>query len=202
MGKSEAWTARHMAAVRELIKIFKSAETAEQVRKQYEDLAEKYQSELDLLGISVEESLKLLPAVWWMWAVHYDPLPALKNYRGPVLAMFGSKDLQVSASANAPVMKKVLSNEDSKVIIFPRLNHLFQPSKTGSIEEYARIETTFDPGAMEAPWQIGGAAGRYNEETLCAKSSLRLVNVFCGNVKEGMKHDCEPNSHRCDGHRL
>jgi pimeloyl-ACP methyl ester carboxylesterase len=150
MGKSEPWTARHMEAVRELIKIFKSAETAEQVRKQYEDLAEKYQRELDLLGISVEESLELLPAVWWMWAVRYDPLPALKTYPGPVLAMFGSKDLQVSASANAPVMKKVLSHEDSKVIIFPGLNHLFQPSKTGSIEAYARIETTFDPGAMEA----------------------------------------------------
>jgi uncharacterized protein len=150
MGKSEEWTARHGEAVRELIKIFKSAETAKQVRKQYEDLAEKYQGDLDLLGNSVEESLELLPAVWWMWAVHYDPLPALEAYPGPALAMFGGKDLQVSASANAPVMKNVLCHEASKTIVFPGLNHLFQPAKTGSIEEYAWIETTFDQSAMEA----------------------------------------------------
>lgn len=149
MGKSEEWTARHGEAVRELIKIFKFAETAEQVRKQYEDLAAKYQSDLDLLGNSVEESLELLPAAWWMWAVHYDPLPALKAYPGPALAMFGGKDLQVCAEANAPIMKKVLSHEASKTMIFPGLNHLFQPAKTGSIEEYAWIETTFDQGAME-----------------------------------------------------
>jgi uncharacterized protein len=149
LGKSEEWTARHIEAVRELIKIFKCAETAEQVRKQYEVLAEKYQSHFDLLGISVEESLDLLPAVWWMWAVHYDPIPALKAYPGPALAMFGGKDLQVSASANASVMKKVLSHEASKTIIFPGLNHLLQPARTGSVEEYAWIEITFDQSAME-----------------------------------------------------
>jgi alpha/beta superfamily hydrolase len=150
VGKSEEWTALNMVATRELIKIYKSAETAGQLREQSKNLLEKYQSELGLPANHVEKSLELLPAVWWMWAVRYDPLPALKAYPGPVLAMFGGKDLQVSAEANASVMKKALSHEDSKTISFPELNHLFQPAKTGAPEEYVWIETTFDQCAMEA----------------------------------------------------
>lgn len=150
MGKSEEWIALNREAVRESIKISKSAKTAEQLREQSEELAEKYRNDQGLPANHVEKSLESLPALWWMWAMHYDPLPALKAYPGPVLALFGSKDLQVSASANAPTMRKVLYNEASKTIIFPGLNHLFQPAKTGSTEEYAWIETTFAPGAMEA----------------------------------------------------
>jgi hypothetical protein len=54
-----------------------------------------------------------------MWAINYEPLPALRAFPGPVLAMFGGKNLQASASANAPIMKKALSNDASKTIIFP-----------------------------------------------------------------------------------
>jgi alpha/beta superfamily hydrolase len=150
MGKSEKWTALNMEAVREMIKIYKSAETAGQLREQSEGLVEKYRSALSLPSNYVEKSLELLPAVWWMWAARYDPLPALKTYPGPVLAMFGGKDLQVSAKANASVLEEVLSHEASKIISFPELNHLFQPAKTGTLEEYAWIETTFDQGAIEA----------------------------------------------------
>lgn len=120
------------------------------MRKQYKSLDEKYPGHFNLWGISLEKWLELVPPVWMMWTCRYDPLPALKAYPGPVLALFGSKDLQVSASANAPIMKRVLSHEASKTITFPGLNHLFQPAKTGSSEEYAAIETTFDPGAMAA----------------------------------------------------
>ena len=80
--------------------------------------------------------------------------PGLKAYPGPVIALFGGKDLQVSAAANAPIMRKILAHDASKTIILPELNHFFQPARTGSIEEYYWIETTFDPGAMEiiADW--------------------------------------------------
>lgn len=152
MGKSEEWITRHQEVARESIKILKSATMAEQVRKQFEDLDQKNPGHLlllDFLGISLEEFFELVPPIGMMWAVRYDPLPALKAYPGPVLALFGSKDLQVSASANAPIMKRVLSHEASKTITFPGRNHLFQPAKTGSLDEYAWIETTFDQGAME-----------------------------------------------------
>lgn len=150
MGKSEEWITRHQELARESKKILEFAETAEQVRKQHEDLDKRNPGHFNFLGTSLKESLELLPPAWWMWGIHYDPLPALKAYPGPTLALFGSKDLQVSASANAPIMRRALSHDDSRTITFPDLNHMFQPAESGSPDEYASIETTFDQGAMEA----------------------------------------------------
>jgi hypothetical protein len=47
-------------------------------------------------------------------------------------------------------MEKVLSNSHSRVMIFPNLNHLFQPTETGAMSEYWWKTTTFDEQAMKA----------------------------------------------------
>ena len=83
-----------------------------------------------------------------VWAMDYDPVPALQAYDGPVLALFGSKDTQVSANANAPVMEEALSDLQSRVVTLDGLNHLFQPAETGGLSEYIEIETTFDDAAL------------------------------------------------------
>jgi pimeloyl-ACP methyl ester carboxylesterase len=83
------------------------------------------------------------------WAVH-DPAPALQALRVPVLAVFGGADLQVSAGQNEPLMRSLLSqNPDTTVRTLLGLNHLMQPATSGGLDEYASIDTTIDPSALE-----------------------------------------------------
>jgi len=74
-----------------------------------------------------------------------------------VLAINGEKDLQVPPKQNLLVIRKALEeagNKNFEVDELPGLNHLFQTAKTGAISEYADIEETMSPGAMEkiASW--------------------------------------------------
>lgn len=154
-GKSDGWVALNVSATQGLMDIFKSAKMPDEARARALAHYAKYQKKLGLPANQLEATLESVPPAWWMWAVKYDdPLPALRAFDGPVLAVFGEKDTQVSASVNAPIMEEVLSNGASTVLTLPGLNHLFQPSDTGAVGEYWRIRTTFDQGAMEtiADW--------------------------------------------------
>ena len=98
---------------------------------------------------AAEAGVAQLTSPWMLWAFDYDPVPALSAYDGPVLALFGKKDLQVAADPNADIMRPALTHSASKVETLSGLNHLFQPAETGSPGEYTKIETTFDEGAMD-----------------------------------------------------
>ena len=70
----------------------------------------------------------------------------------PVLAINGSLDKQVLPSQNMPVIRKALEeagNRHFEIDELPGLNHLFQTAKTGSPVEYAQIEETMSPVALE-----------------------------------------------------
>ena len=94
-----------------------------------------------------------LPTDPWMDAfLRYDPATALKRVKCPVLALNGTLDLQVSAAENLPAIEAALKaghNPPAKFVALKGLNHLFQPAKTGGIEEYGSVETTFDEAAMK-----------------------------------------------------
>ena len=98
---------------------------------------------------AAESGVAQLTSPWMLWAFDYDPVPALVAYDGPVLALFGEKDLQVAAEPNADIMQSALSHSASKVETLNDLNHLFQVAETGTLGEYAKIETSFDEGAMD-----------------------------------------------------
>lgn len=81
-----------------------------------------------------------------------DPAIALAKVKCPVLALNGSKDLQVPSAVNLEVIEKTLikaGNKNVTIKELPNLNHLFQECKTGSIQEYETIEQTFSPIALE-----------------------------------------------------
>jgi fermentation-respiration switch protein FrsA (DUF1100 family) len=70
----------------------------------------------------------------------------------PVLAVNGQKDLQVPPKENLRAIRQALragGNRDYTVRELPKLNHLFQTSRTGSPDEYARIEETITPAALQ-----------------------------------------------------
>ncbi len=92
---------------------------------------------------------------WFQWFLFHDPAPVLANLTCPVLAMNGTLDTQVSSSQNLSVIEETIVNAGGNVTImeFEGLNHLFQKATTGAVSEYAQIETTFEPEALEA---LGG----------------------------------------------
>lgn len=82
--------------------------------------------------------------------VTYDPAPALRALEIPTLALFGTKDVQVNAADNEPLMRKLLAgNPGATVHTFEGANHLMQLAETGMPDEYARIETTIDPTVLD-----------------------------------------------------
>ena len=94
---------------------------------------------------------------WMRYFLRLDPQIALKKVTCPVLAINGSKDLQVPAEQNIPAIKAAVESNGNKhvtVEILPNLNHLFQTCKTGSLTEYATLEETFSPDALKviAKW--------------------------------------------------
>lgn len=87
---------------------------------------------------------------WFRWFARYDPAPVLARIAVPVLAINGSLDRQVLAAENLAGIRAALArNRDATVIELPGLNHLFQTARTGAIGEYADIEETFAPAALE-----------------------------------------------------
>ena len=92
-------------------------------------------------------------SVWFRFFLGYDPRPALEAVTVPVLALFGEKDLQVPPSQSAPEMEAAFEragHSAATVLVLPGLNHLFQEAETGSPSEYAQIEQTMSPTALQA----------------------------------------------------
>jgi uncharacterized protein len=98
------------------------------------------------------QAVEALAAPWFRAFLVLDPAPYLAKVKVPLLAMNGSKDLQVPPKENLAAIKKALGGAASpknKYLQLEGLNHLFQSAKTGSPDEYAKIEETFSPKALK-----------------------------------------------------
>ena len=107
----------------------------------------KEMSEDDFVKIQVNQ----VSNVWMQNFIKYNPATALEKVKCPVLALNGSKDLQVPAKVNLEAISKALAKGRNKKVTIkelPNLNHLFQECKTGAPSEYADIEQTFSPVAL------------------------------------------------------
>ena len=94
----------------------------------------------------------MLQSPWFRYFLTYDPRPTLAKVKCPVLAINGEKDLQVPPRQNLPEIEKALKAGGNAAVTIremPNLNHLFQTCKTGAPTEYAQIEETFAPAALQ-----------------------------------------------------
>ncbi|HTL95074.1 MAG TPA: alpha/beta fold hydrolase [Gemmatimonadaceae bacterium] len=101
----------------------------------------------------IDQGTTQLLSPWFRYFVRYDPRPALRRVHVPVLALGGSLDLQVPARENLAAIDTALragGNRDYRVEELPKLNHLFQTATTGAPSEYATIEQTVAPAALDA----------------------------------------------------
>ncbi len=87
--------------------------------------------------------LQALSSPWGRAFLDYDPLTAIRKVRQPILILQGELDQQVTMDQARMLEESARKsgNKEVTVRVFPRLNHLFLPAKSGAEREYANLET-------------------------------------------------------------
>lgn len=88
---------------------------------------------------------------WLKYFISTDPATFWQQVHCPVLALNGSRDIQVYPAENIAAIARALQrggNHRVTTMIFPGLNHLFQHCKQCSVEEYKELEETFSPEVL------------------------------------------------------
>ncbi|HMP01285.1 MAG TPA: alpha/beta fold hydrolase [Gemmatales bacterium] len=96
--------------------------------------------------------LEAMATPWFRYFLTYDPRTDLRKVKCPVLALNGEFDVQVPAWQNLDEIAKALreaGNPDVTTKLLPGMNHLFQTTTTGKVSEYATLEETFSPIALD-----------------------------------------------------
>ncbi len=89
---------------------------------------------------------------WMLYFLNYNPMVDLKNINCHYLALNGTTDLQVPAPMNLDAIASYCNPGPGKIKeikALDGLNHMFQPSATGSPNEYGSNEVTFDNTAIQ-----------------------------------------------------
>lgn len=151
-GKSHEEAAKDAAHEREVLTLVETEKDEAVLEK---ELREKISGEEPEPQIGAQ--IKTLTSPWFRHFLTYDPATALRKVTCPVLAINGEKDTQVPPKQNLPAIRTALEqagNKHFEADELPGLNHLFQTAKTGSPAEYAQIEETISPVALDrmASW--------------------------------------------------
>jgi pimeloyl-ACP methyl ester carboxylesterase len=99
----------------------------------------------------IQESLSNVCNPWMFYFIKYDPQKDLEKVNCHVLALNGSKDLQVPPKENLGAMKKFIPKSDKSHVFreLPNLNHLFQECESGNPQEYQTIQQTIQPEVLK-----------------------------------------------------
>jgi uncharacterized protein len=146
-GKKPEEAAKNAERERGIIHLVET-ERDEAVREK--EMREKMKGDVPEAQIGMEITQMTSP--WFRYFLTYDPATALRKVTCPVLVLNGSLDKQVLPDQNLPAIRKALEeagNQHFEIDELPGLNHLFQTAKTGSPTEYAQIEETMSPVALE-----------------------------------------------------
>lgn len=152
--KREGWSEQRYTQFAALMrKAFAAAADAPSEGEAIKRATAIMQAGTDITGLSDDQLNRMIAnwrSIWFRYFLAFDPGPALRQVKIPVLVMNGSLDLQVRSEDNIAAIRKALaSNADAEIHALPGLNHLFQTAKTGQMEEYAAIAETFAPSALD-----------------------------------------------------
>jgi len=126
-----------------------SAKAAEQLRNKLS--MGMYNGMNDAMKKAVDTQIAGVNNAWFRYFLTYDPQLTLKKVKCPVLAINGSKDLQVPVSNLKSIIEAVQSGGNMNVdtMSFSNHNHMFQICETGTTDEYSQIEETIDPEVLK-----------------------------------------------------
>jgi len=160
IGRPEDNIARQTVAQRRLLELAASGAglpeitegVAELTRIQISAMPEDQRPATEQLEPGIEAQAAQLTLPWFRFFLTFDPRTALQRVNAPTLALNGALDTQVPAAENLEAIRAALEaggNSDVTVQELEGLNHLFQTAETGSPGEYADIEETFSPRALQ-----------------------------------------------------
>ncbi|MEJ8756267.1 alpha/beta hydrolase [Pontibacter sp. H259] len=133
--------------------VFKASAKIKQLEQDAKaQLTEQEQKQMGLTPQSEQAIVAQLSSPWMRYFLKYNPAPTLQKLKMPVLALNGTKDLQVPYQQNLPATEKALKaagNKKYTIKEMPGLNHLFQTATTGMVSEYGQLEETIAPTVLE-----------------------------------------------------
>jgi pimeloyl-ACP methyl ester carboxylesterase len=115
-------------------------------------LSEEQKKALQSSEAAVDARAQEAVSKWFRFFITHDPKTVLRRVKCPVLVLNGELDKQVLPQDNLPAIEQALregGNTYFTVKELPGLNHLFQTAQTGHADEYAKIEETMSPLALE-----------------------------------------------------
>ena len=102
---------------------------------------------------AIDARITPLVSPWFRTFLQIDPKEYLLKTKCPVLALNGTKDVQVPYKEDLEAIDKYLKlagNKNYTIMKIDGVNHLFQHADTGLPTEYGTIEETFAPEALKA----------------------------------------------------
>jgi uncharacterized protein len=109
------------------------------------------QKDKDDAKADADKTGSLIFTPWFRTFLTLDPVAYLTKVQVPVLALNGTKDLQVPADADLSAIDAALraaGNNRHRLVKLEGLNHLFQHAGTGLPDEYGKLTETFAPEAL------------------------------------------------------
>ncbi len=97
-----------------------------------------------------QKLIEIFGSNWLFNELDRNPHPLIERYQGPILALFGSRDLLVSAKTNEEATRRLLKHPQSRVLTFDGKNHLFQNAIEGTgPHEYWKIRTSIEESVID-----------------------------------------------------
>ena len=100
----------------------------------------------------VEVQTRAMNTPWYRYFLGFKPSQYMSKLDCNVLALNGSKDIQVLAASNLAGIKASLKkskHSQRDVVEIAGLNHLFQNCQSCTVTEYATLEETFSQAALD-----------------------------------------------------
>ncbi len=159
LGVGEESIAREIVVNRRIYALLRQGDSlgvgqaaGELVRLQLAGLPEAERRAVGDPDSAAASAIRRLFSPWMRFFLAYDPRPALRKLRCPVLAINGEKDLQVLPKENLAAIESALEaggNRAFTVKELAGLNHLFQTCRLCTVQEYIQLEETLAPAALE-----------------------------------------------------
>lgn len=139
-----------------LVKNYNGTDLQAEVKKIFiadmQKLPKEQQPSAEEIAKNAEQESAKIAIPWFTYFMKINPDAYWSKLKIPVLALNGSKDLQVISKENLAGIKASLEkakNKKIEMVEFPNLNHLFQEATTGSVAEYGQLEQTIAPAVLE-----------------------------------------------------
>jgi pimeloyl-ACP methyl ester carboxylesterase len=142
-----------------------TAEGTALLRENMQKMKDEDKANKELVETRIREKVENLLSPWYRYFLAFDPYPTLLEVRCPLLAINGELDLQVPPVENLNAIERAMKesgNKHWKTVMLPKLNHLMQTAKTGSLTEYSQIEETMAPVALQTmgDWILDVVSGK------------------------------------------